>query len=208
MAYIGRLEHQGGAKVTTLTHDFPAGALTFDIADPEGWPDGSVGPFYVSADKGELNEEKILCSSRSGVTVVVWSDPVAGNGRGVDGTVDVRHGTNAKIEHVWTATEADQANAHIHSADGAHGYPPKDTIVTTDGDQVILGEKTLMAPILEGGEVHGAAVTGGTIIDATKISVTGAQAEAEFRVRNVYIGTGVPSNGMGSDGDLYIMKDV
>jgi hypothetical protein len=36
--------------------------------------------------------------------------------------------------------------------------------------------------------------------------VAGAQAEAEFRVRNVYIGVGDPSNSLGNDGDMYISK--
>lgn len=178
MSYIGRLEHQGGAKATTLLYDFPAGALTFTIADPTGWPDGSVGPFYVDMDKGELNEEKILCASRSGDSVVVWSDPVAGNGRGADGTVDVRHGINAKVEHIWTAVEADQANAHLFVADGAHGYPPKASIV------------------VQGGEARG----------MTKVTLAGPQTEDEFRVRNVRISDVPPTSTDGENGDIWIVR--
>lgn len=195
-----RLEHAGNAKVTTSTAEVDGAALTIPLADAANWPTGAVGPFWVCGNKGLPTEEKILCSGRAGNTLQVWSD-VSGNGRGGDGTVPQTHPINSTFEHIWTASEADAANAHIESADGAHGYPPKDTLVTLDGDQHITGVKTMDAPILTA-----PVATGGTHTAATKMSVTGAQAEAEFRVRNTYIGVGDPDNSLGNDGDIYISK--
>jgi hypothetical protein len=200
-----RLEHVGNAKVTTSTAEIDAAALVIPLADVTNWPTGTVGPFWVSANKGLPNEEKILCSSRSGNNLQVFSD-VSGNGRGGDGTVPQTHPINSTFEHIWTAVEADAANAHIESADGAHGYPPKDSLVTLTGDQHITGRKTMDSPILAAPEITGGTVDQAAHVKADTMKVLGAQAEAEFRVRNTYIGVGAPSNSLGNDGDLYIDK--
>lgn len=172
-----RLEHAGGAKVTTSVGEMSDTALTVDAADLTNWPTGSVGPFYGCMNKGKLTEEKILFSGRSGNTLQVWTG-TSENGRGADGTVAQTHPANSTIEHVWTADEADAANAHIESADGAHGYPPKLTLV----------------------------VQGGTAEAMSKVTVAGSQPEGEFRVRNTYISTAPPTASDGSDGDLWIVK--
>lgn len=195
-----KYSHKGNAKVSTLAAGVSPTDLAITAADLNGWPDGSQGPFWASIDKGLLSEEKILCSGRSGNVLQVFSD-AGGNGRGMDDTVAQAHGVNATLEHVWTATEAEAASAHIAQTDGAHGYPSAANLVTLDGAQTITGAKTLESPVLDA-----PTATGGSHTGATKISVTGVQAEAEFRVRNVYIGSGSPSNSMGSDGDLYINK--
>jgi hypothetical protein len=202
-----RIEHKGAAKVTTTTSEIDASQLTIPLTDTVNWPDGTIGVFYISLGKGLPTEEKILCSGRSGNTVQVWTGP-SGNGRGADGTVAQTHPINTAAEHIWTATEADQANAHIESADGAHGYPPKDSLVTLTGDQTITGVKTMEAPILNAPVATGGTHSGGTHTDATKISLAGAQVEAEFRVRNTYIGVGDPDNSLGNDGDIYISKSL
>ena len=200
-----RLEHAGAARVTNTTAEVSDSGLVIDGADLTNWPTGAIGPFWVTMNKGQLTEEKILCATRSGNTLSVYSD-VNGNGRGGDGTTAQTHPINSTLEHIWTANEADAANAHIESDDGAHGYPPKGDLVTLAGDQHITGVKTMDSPVLETPTVTDPAATGGTHTDATHMSVAGAQAEAEFRVRNTYIGTGVPSNSLGSDGDIYIDK--
>ena len=202
-----KYSHKGNAKVTTLAAGLSPTDLTITGADLTGWPDGSLGPFWASVDKGTISEEKVLCSGRSGNVLQVWTD-AGGNGRGMDDTVAQSHGVNATLEHVWTATEAEAASAHIAETNGAHGYPAAANLVTLDGDQHITGVKTLDSPILATPEIDAPVAVGGTHTAATKISVTGAQAEAEFRVRNVYIGSGVPSDSIGSDGDLYINKDA
>jgi hypothetical protein len=200
-----KYSHKGNAKVTTLASGLSPTDLTITGADLTGWPNGSDGPFWASINKGTLSEEKVLCSGRSGDVLQVFTD-AGGNGRGMDDTVAQTHNVNATLEHVWTATEAEAASAHIAETNGAHGYPAAANLVTLDGAQTVTGVKTLESPVLETPTVTAPSVTGGTHTAATKMSLTGVQAEAEFRVRNTYIGVGPPSDSLGSDGDLYIDK--
>ena len=172
-----RLEHVGNAKVTTTTAEIAADALTIPVTDATNWPTGDVGPFWIVANKGLPTEEKILCSGRAGNILQVWAG-LSGGGRGGDDTVAQTHPINSVIEHAWTAEEADAANAHIESGDGAHGYPPKLSIV----------------------------VQSGTAESMSKVTVAGDQAEGEFRVRNVLISDSVPTASDGNDGDLWIVK--
>ena len=202
-----KYSHKGNAKVTTLAAGVSSSDLTITGADLTGWPDGSAGPFWASMDKGKLTEEKVLCSGRSGNVLQVLTG-VGISGRGMDDTVAQEHAINATLEHVWTATEAEASSTHVNEGSGAHGYPPIADIVTLTGAQDITGAKTLHSPTLHTPTLDAPVATGGTHTAATKISVTGAQAEAEFRVRNTYIGSGPPSNSLGNDGDLYIQKEA
>lgn len=197
--------HKGNAKVTTLAAGVSPTDLTITGADLTGWPDGTTGPFWASMDKGKLTEEKILCSGRSGNVLQVWTG-VGSTGRGMDDTVAQDHGVNASLEHVWTATEAEEVSAHVNATDGAHGYPPSADLVTLDGAQDITGTKTLHSPVLQTPTVTTPTVTGGTYTGATKISLSGAQAEQEFRARNIYIGDRDPLDSEGENGDLWIRK--
>ena len=196
---MARTEHKGNARKATLASDISAGDLTITGDDLSGWPDGSVGLFWGALNKDTPSEEKVLFVSRSGNVLTVFSD-AGGNGRGRDDTVAQAHQTGATLEHVWTATEASAASAHQETGSGAHGYPPVDSLVLLTGAQT-LSEKTLTAPVIEGGEVDQA-----THVKAHLMKVIGDQPEAEFRVRNTYIGVGPPANTLGNDGDLYIEK--
>jgi hypothetical protein len=62
------------------------------------------------------------------------------NGRGADGTTITTHATNAEIEHVFTATDADEANAHVNASTAVHGLTG--TVVGTTDTQT-LSNKTL-----------------------------------------------------------------
>ena len=109
---MSRIEHKGNAKATNLTADL--GGTTTDLTIPgtdfTGYPDGTIGTFYITIDRDLPTQEKILCATRTGNVITA-----ATGGRGADGTPIQFHGTNAVIEHVWTAIEADEANAHIES---------------------------------------------------------------------------------------------
>jgi hypothetical protein len=111
-----RRSYAGGAKQTQLTTvlNGTTAALTIECADLSNYPTGAAGPFYVVVDRNQVTEEKILCSSRSGNTLTVFSDGLT-TGRGADGTVVVTHAVNAQVEHVFTATDADEANAHVNT---------------------------------------------------------------------------------------------
>lgn len=111
-----RREYAGAAQSSRLT--VALGGATTDLSiscsDLTNWPTGIDGrPFYVVVDRGTASEEKILCASRSGNTITVYDDGVL-NGRGSDDTSVTSHASNAVIEHVFTANDADEANAHIN----------------------------------------------------------------------------------------------
>jgi hypothetical protein len=202
-----KVSHKGNAKATTLASPLTPLDMTVNVADPTGYPDGIGGPFYIAVSKGQLIEEKILCSGRTGSLFTVWTDGIE-NGRGQDDTVAQDHPVNAPVEHVWTAKEAEEISEHINVADGAHGYPPKATLVTTTGAQVIH-DKTLVDPIVtdpavSGGTVVGSAISGGTITNATKITLDGVQEEAEFRAREIMLSTADPTPADGEDGAVWI----
>lgn len=111
-----RREYVGGAQSARLSA--PLGGATTNLTitcnDLTNWPTGTGGtPFYVVIDRGAPSEEKILCASRSGNTLTVYDVGLV-NGRGADDTSITSHANNAVIEHVYTATDADESNAHIN----------------------------------------------------------------------------------------------
>lgn len=111
-----RREYQGGAKAAVLTSNLGGSLsdLTITCDNLTGWPTGAGGrPFYIAIDRGLVNEEKILCSSRTGNTLTVFNNGVT-NGRGADGTAISSHSNNAVVEHVFTATDANEANAFVN----------------------------------------------------------------------------------------------
>ena len=113
MAIGTRRDHAGGAKITKLSADITTGSTSCTIVDASGWPTGGVGPFFIIADAGLASEEKILVASRSGTTLTFQGGV---SGRGQDGTTNTGHTSNAGDWFpVWTATEADELNAHIAS---------------------------------------------------------------------------------------------
>ena len=197
-----RYEHKGGAVITTTTTEVGPADLTIPITDFSGWPDGTIGPFWVTMNKGKNIEEKILCASRSGSVLQVWTD-ASSNGRAKDNTVARTHPVNSTIEHTWTATEADEANAHLNASGGAHGYPPAGNLVTLTGAQQVHDKNmigmTAGDPVMSGG-THTAALE----LSANKASVIGAQTLAEFRLRNITLSAADPTPADGSDGDVWI----
>lgn len=98
-----RLQHGSGAVVTTLVSDITAADTTANIVTTTGWPDGSVGPFYIVIDPGQVGEEKILATARSGASLT-------GMTRGADGTTAAIHLAGAVVEHIFSGAEADEAN--------------------------------------------------------------------------------------------------
>jgi hypothetical protein len=197
-----RFEHKGNARKAVFAAGISSTDLTHTGDDLSGWPDGSIGPFWGVANKGTPSEEKILYATRTQNTLTVFSD-AGGNGRGRDDTTAQSHDAGATLEHVWTATEADQANSHVNEGDGAHGYPPKATLVTTTGAQVIDG-KTLTDATLSAPVVTAPVITGGTVTDATKITLVGVQEEGEFRAREIMLSTADPTPADGEDGAVWM----
>lgn len=135
-----RREYQGAAQSARLTVSLggTTGDLTIYCDDLSNWPTGvSSRPFYVVIDRNTSAEEKILCASRSGNVITVYN--VGGNnGRGADDTSITAHANNAVIEHVFTATDADEANSHVNdSTTDVHPQYVLESTVNAKGDLLV-----------------------------------------------------------------------
>jgi hypothetical protein len=107
---LQRITHTGAAPPTGLASPISAATLVFLLTSSTGYPTGAGGPFVLALDPGTPSEEKVLCSSLSAGAVTV----VAG-GRGWDGTTAAAHSPgSSNVAHVFSAGEADDANAHIY----------------------------------------------------------------------------------------------
>lgn len=104
MAYERR-QFSGNAPATTLSSGINNSTTTIPLTSGTGYPDGSIGRFWIVVDRGLATEEKIPCSSRSSNTITAVS-------RGGDDTTALAHSSGAAVEHVFTATDANEANAH------------------------------------------------------------------------------------------------
>jgi hypothetical protein len=117
-----RREYRGGARRAQLTQ--PLGGSTADLVincdNLDNWPTGVNGrPFYIVIGRNTPSEEKILCASRAGNVITVVNTGLT-VGRGADDTAIIAHSTGALVEHIFTATDANEANEHVNNAD-IHG---------------------------------------------------------------------------------------
>jgi hypothetical protein len=150
-----RREYVGGAQAARLSA--PLGGTTSDLTiscnNLANWPTGTGGtPFYVVVDRGMGSEEKILCESRSGNTLTVYDDGIT-NGRGADDTSIASHSSNAVIEHVFTATDADEANEHVNdSTNDVHDQYILKSEYTAEGSLLTASAAAVLAEIPIGTE--------------------------------------------------------
>jgi len=105
MPYAARRSYAGAAPACTLTNAITSGdtsaLLTGDVTN---WNNTANGSFYMVIDPGLSTEEKVLVGSRSGSSLSSIT-------RGVDGTTAASHNAGATCYPVFTAVDADQANA-------------------------------------------------------------------------------------------------
>jgi hypothetical protein len=144
-----RRQYSGGAITASLIAGINGVDTVMSCTALTGWPDGSIGPFFIVIGRGTASEEKILCLSRAGNSITV-----ATGGRGADGTSATSHSTGAVVEHIFTATDADEANYHVNTSTststvGIHGLANGSSVVGTTDTQT-LQNKTIASPILTG----------------------------------------------------------
>lgn len=108
MAATERREYRGTAPEAELDGGIDNSTESITLISGDGYPDGSVGPFFIVIDRGLSTEEKIKCLTRVDQAIAV----VPGTGRGSDGTNASSHTTGAKVNHCYTADDADVANLH------------------------------------------------------------------------------------------------
>lgn len=129
---VARRSYSGGAKAAVLTAPISAISSVLVCDALLGWPTGGLGNFAAIIGRGLANEEKLLCSATSGGNLTVVA-------RGYDGTIAQAHGATEVVEHIFTATDADEANAHTSALSG-HGIPPGDRLVGETATQTLSGK--------------------------------------------------------------------
>jgi hypothetical protein len=130
-----RREYRGGARRAQLSA--PLGGSTADLTvtcdNLDNWPTGANGrPFFIVIGRNTPTEEKILCSSRTNNVITVYNVGLS-NGRGADDTVIIAHTVGEPVEHVFTATDANEANAYINDGN-ANFYQASAPSGPTAGD--------------------------------------------------------------------------
>lgn len=105
MAYTRRT-YAGGAAATTITGALASNGTSTTIAAYTGWPYDATNPFYVVVSPGTASEEKMLVTRTTSTSTTLNITT-----RGVDGTTAASHASGAAIYPVFTAVDADEANA-------------------------------------------------------------------------------------------------
>lgn len=104
----GRKQIVGAAEKITLNANISSGVTSLASSETPtaNWPTGT-NPFVIVIGRGLPNEEKLLCSARSGTTFTVTT-------RGYDSSTAAGHTAGEKIEHVIDADTVNEANAHVN----------------------------------------------------------------------------------------------
>jgi hypothetical protein len=98
-------EFKGAAVQTVTTNTINDVDTAVSIQASGGWPVGGSTYFTMVLDRGTSLEEKVLCSTRSGLGITIAS-------RGYDDTAAVGHSSGATAEHCLAATDLDALFNH------------------------------------------------------------------------------------------------
>jgi len=128
MAAVTRRQYKGAAAPCTTTNSLTSVDTSVTLSAITGWPSTAAVPFYVVIDPGNSSEEK--CSATiSGSTLTLT--------RGQDDTTAVAHSSGATIYPVFSADDADEANALA-------------SVMTTRGDIIKMGTGPTVARLAIG----------------------------------------------------------
>lgn len=179
-----RREYRGAAQSAALTSSLGGtnGDLTINCDNLSNWPTGAGGrPFFVVIDRDTAAEEKILCASRTGNVITVYNSGGV-NGRASDDTSITAHANNAVIEHVFTATDADEANSHVNdSTTDVHPQYVLESVVNVKGDLLVATANDVVSRQAAGASgqvlsVDPATATGLAYINPPPFALAAAQA--------------------------------
>lgn len=121
MPYANRRSYSGASAACTLTSSITSGDTSATLSGTTTlWPATASGSFFMVIDPGLSTEEKVLVGARS-------TNSLSTITRGVDGTTASSHSAGATCYPVFTAVDADQANAV------AAALTTKGDILATDG---------------------------------------------------------------------------
>jgi hypothetical protein len=167
---MARREYKPGLP-TTLASAITSSDTSLTLTAYTNWPTGADGNFWVTIDGGTAQEERVLCSARSTASVTLAT-------RGADGTTASAHSAGATIWPSWSATDADEANAHIESTGYAsvsktvHGLGSGDGVVVGTDKAQTLTAKTLTSPKINENVALLATSTELNILDGAVLSTT------------------------------------
>ena len=103
---MARRSFRGSSVATTLTGSISLSDTAITVVDGSSLPTG-VAPFVMTLDFGFASEEKVLVTTRTGNIL----SPVT---RAFDGTTATSHASGATARHTISATDLDEANAHVN----------------------------------------------------------------------------------------------
>tara|TARA_R110000803_G_scaffold130778_9_gene198069 strand:- start:1353 stop:2537 length:1185 start_codon:yes stop_codon:yes gene_type:complete len=131
-------ETLGSIPATALAGPIADTDFTFSVTSSGGtpYPTGSVGPFVIILDRGNVGEETVLCSGRTSDTFTV----VASTGRGHDGSTAIAHTTGVTVEHGLDALSIQEFSDHINKTDGADLWVTNRKLDATTKAQVALAD--------------------------------------------------------------------
>jgi microcystin-dependent protein len=170
---MARREYTAG-RATSLASSFAIGASTFTIADDGSeatWPTSADYDFFVTIGAGTSNEERVLCSERTGRTITV-----AAGGRGKDATGEKNHAAGETAWPSLSAQDVDEANAHINStgysshSQTVHGLGSGEGVVVGTTKEQTLTLKTLTTPKINENVTLTATATELNILDGATLS--------------------------------------
>jgi hypothetical protein len=131
-----RRQFAGAAVASALAGSMTTTSTSVLLTTTTGWPDGTIGPFVVTVNRGQTTEEKILVTSRSGNNL---NFTIAN--RGWDQTVATAHNTGESCEITLSATDLDEANQAVVGTIGA---------ATTKGDMLAATGANVLARVAVG----------------------------------------------------------